>query len=283
MEYGKAVELFLVNGTPESLVIAELMNWNGMAFKVPRTEFFSIKRDEFSAAGVYFLLGSDKDGNDAVYIGEAENVRDRLRTHVQSDKEERDLWTTVVFITGKDLDKAKLRYLEDRLVTIARDCGRYRVLTKTTYSRTVIKEAHKAAMEEFIHNSRLLLGVLGFRVLEPLYETPKAANPNDRFFLTADECYAEGMRTSDGFVVFKDATLRQKTNSSTPKATIKARDKALASGKVVNRKLKEDMLFSSPSAAASFIAGYSVSGPAVWKTVDGKTLKQIESEESKQD
>lgn len=38
MVYGKAIELFLVNGTAESLITAELSNWNGKAIKIPRTE-----------------------------------------------------------------------------------------------------------------------------------------------------------------------------------------------------------------------------------------------------
>ena len=38
MAYGKAIELFLVNGTAESLITAELSNWNGKAIKIPRTE-----------------------------------------------------------------------------------------------------------------------------------------------------------------------------------------------------------------------------------------------------
>lgn len=29
MAYGKSIELFLVNGTADSLIIAELSNWNG--------------------------------------------------------------------------------------------------------------------------------------------------------------------------------------------------------------------------------------------------------------
>jgi hypothetical protein len=29
MAYGKAIELFLVNGTADSLITAELSNWNG--------------------------------------------------------------------------------------------------------------------------------------------------------------------------------------------------------------------------------------------------------------
>ena len=41
MAYGKAIELFLVNGTAESLITAELSNWNGKAIKIPRTEISS--------------------------------------------------------------------------------------------------------------------------------------------------------------------------------------------------------------------------------------------------
>ncbi len=33
MEYGKTIELFLVNGTACSIITAELSNWNGKAVK----------------------------------------------------------------------------------------------------------------------------------------------------------------------------------------------------------------------------------------------------------
>lgn len=33
MAYGKSIELFLVNGTADSLITAELSNWNGKAYK----------------------------------------------------------------------------------------------------------------------------------------------------------------------------------------------------------------------------------------------------------
>ncbi|MDO4787608.1 MAG: DUF4357 domain-containing protein [Johnsonella sp.] len=48
------------------------------------------------------------------------------------------------------------------------------------------------------------------------------------------------------------------------------------SGKVQNLITTEDILFSSSSAAADFILGYSVSGPRTWKTKDGRILKEIE-------
>ena len=46
MAYGKAIELFLVNGTADNLVTAELSNWNGKAIKIPRTEVSGCDRDD---------------------------------------------------------------------------------------------------------------------------------------------------------------------------------------------------------------------------------------------
>ena len=38
MAYGKSVNLFLVNGKADSLVIAELKNWDAKAIRIPRIE-----------------------------------------------------------------------------------------------------------------------------------------------------------------------------------------------------------------------------------------------------
>lgn len=66
MAYGKSIELFLANGTADSLIIAELSNWNGKAIKIPRIEVSNCNRDDFSQAGVYFLFCKEDDGSDSV-------------------------------------------------------------------------------------------------------------------------------------------------------------------------------------------------------------------------
>ena len=48
MAYGKSIELFLVNGTADSLTIAELSNWNGKAIKIPRIEVSSCYREDIA-------------------------------------------------------------------------------------------------------------------------------------------------------------------------------------------------------------------------------------------
>lgn len=77
------------------------------------------------------------------------------------------------------MNKALIRYLEDRFVQIARECKRYNVLTKSTYSRTVMKEAHIAAMEEFIDNVRVLINALGYKVLEPTVQNTSSSTQDD--------------------------------------------------------------------------------------------------------
>ena len=73
MAYGKSVNLFLVNGKADRLVIAELKNWDAKAIRIPRIEVPACDRAELQQQGVYFLICSDPNtGDRSVYIGEAE-------------------------------------------------------------------------------------------------------------------------------------------------------------------------------------------------------------------
>lgn len=90
MIYGKTIELFLVNGTADSLITAELSNWNGKAIKIPRIEVAACDRDDITQVGVYFLFCKEDDGSDSVYIGEAENVKERLIQHLRDYRAEKE-------------------------------------------------------------------------------------------------------------------------------------------------------------------------------------------------
>ena len=286
MAFGKTIELFLVNGTADSIITAELSNWNGKAVKIPRIEVPSCKREDICDAGVYFLFCKEDDGTDAVYIGEAENVKERLVQHIrdnQADKE-KYYWTTAVLFTGRDLNKALIRYLENRLVDIARSSNRYKVLTKNTYKNTVLKESQISAMDEFIENIKVLINALGYKVLEPLVSqnvTGTAEETSEEFLLSAGSASAKGIVTAEGFVVYKGAVMNSKLSVKSVGSGIeKLREKHISEGHVVDNMTTEDILFNSSSAAADFILGYSVSGPKTWKTQDGRTLKEIESSET---
>jgi hypothetical protein len=117
------IKIFLAHGDPKRLRTAELSNWTGKAVAGPRSEFDSVlAREESHNSGIYFLTGIDPEtGKSAVYIGEAESIRDRVKSHL-----EKDFWNQIVFLISKDenLTKAHIRYLEGRLIEQVRQAAR---------------------------------------------------------------------------------------------------------------------------------------------------------------
>ena len=277
MAYGKAIELFLVNGTADSLVTAELSNWNGKAIKIPRTEVPVCNRDDIKGVGVYFLMCQEDDGTDSVYIGEAENILDRLIQHLrdyQSGKE-KYYWNTAVIFVGRDLNKALIRYLENRFVEIARECGRYSVLTKNTYKNTVLKEAQIASMEEFIDNVKILINTLGYRVLVPM---PIADDSTVYLYCKGSGGSAKGFVSTGGFTVLKDSIVSDHIVPSLEtkgKTYYKLRNALIREGIIVDRIFTRDYEFNAPSAASAVVLGHTSNGNNDWKTADGIKLKDL--------
>ena len=277
MAYGKAIELFLVNGTAESLITAELSNWNGKAIKIPRTEVSSCERDDIKGVGVYFLICQEDDGTDSVYIGEAENALDRLTQHLrdyQSGKE-KYYWNTAVIFVGRDLNKALIRYLENRFVEIAKECGRYTVLTKNTYKNTVLKEAQIASMEEFIDNVKILINTLGYKVLVPV---PKATDETIYLYCKGSGASAKGFVSAGGFTVLEGSTVSDHTVPSLEtkgKSYYNLRNALIKDETISDRVFTRDYEFKAPSAASAVILGHTSNGNVDWKTADGVKLKDL--------
>ena len=277
MAYGKAIELFLVNGTAESLITAELSNWNGKAIKIPRTEVSACDREDIKGVGIYFLICQEDDGTDSVYIGEAENVLDRLTQHLrdyQSGKE-KYYWNTAVIFVGRDLNKALIRYLENRFVEIAKECGRYTVLTKNTYKYTVLKEAQIASMEEFIDNVKILINTLGYKVLVPV---PKANDETIYLYCKGSGASAKGFVSAGGFTVLEGSTVSDHTVPSLEtkgKTYYNLRNTLIKDGTISDRVFTRDYEFKAPSAASAVILGHTSNGNVDWKTADGVKLKDL--------
>ena len=254
--YGKAIELFLVNGSADSLTTAELSNWNGKAIKIPRTEIAGCDRDDIKGVGVYFLMCQEDDGTDSVYIGEAENVLDRL-------------------FVGRDLNKALIRYLENRFVEIAKECGRYSILTKNTYKNTVLKEAQIATMEEFIDNVKILINTLGYKVLVPV---PKAADDTVYLYCKGTEASAKGFVSTGGFTVLSGSKISDHTVPSLEtqgKGYYNLRNTLIKDEVIKDGVFQKDYEFSAPSAASAVILGHTSNGNVDWKTENGTKLKDL--------
>jgi hypothetical protein len=297
MSIGKTIRIYLDDGSVSGIRHAEIVNWTGQAVSSPRTQIkFLSEWEESKKPGVYFLFGVDEEsGQDAVYIGEAENVFDRLQNHIAN----KDFWNEVVFFTNKDenLTKSHVKYLESGLVQLAKISGRYVVLNGNEPQPPVLPRGDRDAMEEFISNLRILLGVVGYKVLERLTKgisipttSEKIDEPNSsepatlELLLKVKSINAKSYLTNEGIVVLTSSLASKTVQNSLADGSKKLREQLIEKDILKQTDtgyvFTKDYLFKSPSQAAAIIVGYSISGPKSWKNQDGKSLKEIEESNS---
>jgi len=275
------IKLFLVHGDAKRLRTAELSNWTGKAVAGPRSELDRVlARDEAAKSGVYFLSGTEPEsGKPAVYVGEAECIRDRLRGHL-----DKDFWSHVLFFISKDenLTKAHIRYLEGRLIEQAKVVGRAVVMNGQS-SGAKLPESDREDMEIFLERIHQLLPVLGADVLLPISSMPKGETEKHVLVCQIKGLRATGHPTPTGFVVLKgsQAVLEERASAQQYPYTIANRRKLIEDGTLVQEgeslKFTRDTEFTSPSAAATVVHGGSANGLLAWKDKSGKTLKELES------
>lgn len=277
--HGKTMEGFWFDGTGDSIITAELSNWNGEAIKIPRKDMniCATEFEEVTGVGVYFLLCEKENTNgDSVYIGETENVLKRLNQHIQDYNagKEKFYWHTAIAFLGKDLNKANIRFIENELVETAKGLG-VDVLTKNTYKETVLKKSQKAAALEFIDNIKILLHALGHTILK---EKPKETSDTRILYCKVNNGEAKGYVSTKGFMVLKGSPVSDHISESLKKHVkfyAMLRQQLEDSGIIVNNIFQQDYEFKSPSAAADVIKGHSVNGNEAWKTADGTKLKDL--------
>jgi len=283
-KFGKTIKLFLIDGEPNGRMTCELSNWTGKAYRIPRILVKeSADRDELKNPGVYLLFGKNEEGKEIVYIGEAEIIFDRLKQHLS----QKDFWNEVITFISKDenLNKAHIKYLENRLFEKAKKINRYILDNNSTPTKSSISESDRAEMEEFIENVKLLTNTLGHKVFEEIRETKNIKQEKQKTFeiKAARGANAKGIPTSSGFVVFKDSEIATTIVNSMTESFIKLRKKIINDKIVIEKDKKlifsHDYEFSSPSTAAVMVMGRNANGLTEWKLADGKTLKEFETEE----
>lgn len=283
MKFGKTIKIFLIDGESNGRMSCELSNWSGKAYKIPRIKIKDCNdRDDLVSTGVYLLLGKDEEGNDLVYIGEAESILKRLTQHLN----QKDFWNeTIVFISkDENLNKAHVKYLENRLHDIAIKAKRYKVENSMIPTQSSISESDRSEMEEFIENIKMLVNTLGHKVFEEKREFSPKQKHNIFLIKAARGADGQGTLTSDGFVVIKGSKASISIVNSMTSGFVKLRDKLINDGVLIDKvdflEFSEDYVFSSPSAAAAIVMGRNANGLSEWKLKNGSTLKEFEASEN---
>lgn len=288
-KFGKSINLYLMDGDPTERIKASFANWTGVAYKIPRTAVESSKEIELlKQSGVYFLFSTDEeDSREVVYVGQAgirtngEGILYPLQEHKRgSDK---DYWTEAVIFTtsNNSFGPTEISYLENKFYNLAKNAKRYDVQNGNNPSPGHITEEKESELLEFVENAKVIMGALGYKVFEPFVEKSKLKNKNSNPILNYKSNYvATGQRTSEGFVVFKGSQLSPTIQPSCPDNVRRYREKY--KDKIDSDfNLKEDIMVSSPSAAAGFVGGSSLSGNVLWEDKNGRILKEIEADEVK--
>lgn len=307
---GKTIKIYLPDESVSGIRHAEIANWSGQALACPRSRFQELREwPEVQRPGVYFLFGvNDETGGDAVYIGEAEVVIDRISSHVAR----KPFWTEVVAFTSKDenLTKAHVRYLEAQLVEMAKRANRYELMNCASPQTPSLPRSDRDAMQEFLGAAKMLMGALGHKVLESLiYQPSKLSSPaatpiagftvnvetgvvaGDQnlegqpvFHLRVAGIHARAIRTDEGMVVLENSDAAVTTYKSMTGGMSALRQSLIESRIFVPQGAKlrvtQDYLFKSPSQAAGVLVGYSINGRLNWQLDDGTTYAEYETQQS---
>ncbi len=290
---GRSLELYFIDGRPDGMLTAEVFNWTGHVLMTPRTRIgAALARKEASYTGVYLLLG-EQDGEPRAYIGEGEDISERIRNH----DTRKDWWTTALLVTAaaNTLNKAHIKYLEARLVEEARAVGRVALDNANTPPRPGLSEAAQSNMETFLNYLLMVLPALRVDMFiqntrPQTGSTAQGATPASeaRFRLVAPkhELTATALLRNGEFIVEAGslARLRWEGLSAKQHGYAQLYDELRKTGVLREAGnhcvFAENYAFSSPSAAAAVVLGRSSNGTKEWRVENGSaTYKEWEADQ----
>ncbi|MEQ8559752.1 MAG: GIY-YIG nuclease family protein [Henriciella sp.] len=290
---GQLLELFFIDGRPDGMLTATLLNWSGRVLVAPRTQIVdALQRPEASYTGVYILLG-EQDDEPLAYIGQAENISKRINQHLPT----KDWWTRAIFVCASDnkLNAAHVNYLEHKLIERAKRIDRQKLENAKVPSEPTISEADLANTETFLENILFILPAIGVELFVENTRSKKPADaggdpskPAPRFILQTRKHDIKATARLEGsdFIVEAGSIVRRawESESNAQTSYSKLREELDRMGVIVPQGdhgiFKDDYAFKSPSAAAAVVNGRPTSGPSEWiHQATGKSYKEWEAAE----
>lgn len=272
----RTIQIYLPNGDPTGLRIAELTTSIIRVIEIPRNliSLFS-KTHEANQVGFYFLFGGEN--HNEIYIGQSGSLGYRLTQHSKNDDRDWERALAVVSLTN-NLTQTHALYLESISIERAKACARYTVINANGGQRPHTPIPLRDDCDEIHEIASLLMATLGYPVFEPLIKTTKSVQ-NEIFHCTRTGADARAIFTNEGLVVLKGSRGLLNPTGKSRADIVKARDKLLESGVLEvageSTVFTKDWLFSTPSAASNAIVVMASNGWREWKTLGGVTLDEI--------
>jgi len=277
MSESKTLKIFLLDGEPTGTKIVEMSNWTGKAFIIPRKKIKNIlQRKELNSQAVYFLIGENEEGDQSVYVGEAEEFKKRILQHNNN----KDFWNSVICFISKDdnLTKAHVKYIEAVLIEEINKAKRIIIENGNQGGIPKLPESDEADMKTFLNNLRTILTSLGFVFLEDLTKVNEELE--EIYFVSQRGANATIKLTNEGYVLQPGSTIVNMETPGAKKTILQLRKKYLTYKNVAKKdenlfELLTPLKFTSPSTVASFVIGHNVNGWEKLKDKNGKTLDSI--------
>lgn len=270
----QVITTILLDGNPKGLRLIEMANWSGKAFVVPRSKLKALKaRGDAQQPGIYILFG-DGDEKASAYIGQSENVSDRLYTH-DTSREASEWNSALVFVGG--LDNTFIKYLESVSLDLAKNADRFAIFNSAPAKQNSLSEAQKIVATEYFEKIKLIVSLLGYPVFEDAAEQQK---DGELYVCDTAGVHAKGkLLESQEFVVYKGSTARQQETKSFNASGKRLRQKLIDDGVLEPEDdnsfvFTQDYIFATPSAAGGAVTGSMVNGWNLWKDSDGNTLDE---------
>lgn len=284
--FGRTIQLFLVDGTPNGLRKATIHGWTGLTFVATGTTFAALTaRSELDRTGIYILSGPDAEavGGTRAYIGSANSVRERIKQSAA----QRDFWETAIAVTTSDddLSKGHVEYLEARLIQMALNANRVTLDNGTSPAgqRRRLPEADQANMEQFLANLKIILPVVGLDLLKPQPRAVAQVSTPLELRTACETTFeirhksgvnAEAVEEEGEFVVLEGSqALMDMGHVMQSYAGLKnnlVKQGVLVSDNIGKYVFAKPYSFSSPSAAAAVVLNRNSNGRTEWKVKGSK-------------
>lgn len=268
---GKTVTTYLVDGDPIGVQYAFISNKICQMYVVPRSNLSYLNDEKkLHKPSLYILIGEDEATRPQAYIGETENFRERVKDH----ENKKSFWQKALIFVSKDADMTKVdvQYLEHKAIAEAQTSNLFILCENKQIPKAPnLPEYQRDAMDEFFEDIKFLASFAGCNIFE-------ITKPKEKylFCVKGRSCDARGFYNSSGFVVLKGSQIADHTTKSFSwhekreqiiEKSCRSSDKKI----IVNT----DIIFSSPSTAASFCLGRSANGWTAWKDMNHHTLDSV--------